>query len=128
MKHSLINLSVHIGVVPVGSMRSGDTELRGHFVNLQPVRVEQGRRCTEGLPIIRRSLHLATARRRGLRIDAVVADVDEVGDIKQIEAYTREIGASLLLSKLAADESSERHDPVRLAEAYRSTMGATPAG
>ena len=64
----------------------------------------------------------------GLGIDAVVADVDAVGDIKQIEDYTREIGASLLLSKLAADESSERHDPVRLAEAYRSTMGATPAG
>ena len=63
----------------------------------------------------------------GLRIDAVVADVDEVGDIKEIESYTREIGASLLLSKLVADESSERHDPVRLAEGYRSALSTSPA-
>jgi uncharacterized cofD-like protein len=64
----------------------------------------------------------------GLRIDAVVADVNEVGDRKQIEAYAREIGARLLLSKLAADESSERHDPVRLSESYRVALGATPVG
>jgi hypothetical protein len=62
----------------------------------------------------------------GLGIDAVIADVDEVGDKKELEDYTREIGARLLLSKLAADESSERHDPVRLAESYRVALGATP--
>jgi uncharacterized cofD-like protein len=64
----------------------------------------------------------------GLRIDAVVADEEEVGDIKQIETYTREIGARLLLSKLVADESSERHDPVRLADSYRIALDTRPAG
>jgi uncharacterized cofD-like protein len=62
----------------------------------------------------------------GLHIDAVIADIDEVGDKKEIEAYTREIGARLILSKLAADESSERHDPGRLAESYRVALGVTP--
>jgi uncharacterized cofD-like protein len=64
----------------------------------------------------------------GLHIDAVVADIDEVGDRKQIDAYTREIGARLILSKLAAEESSERHDPVRLAESYRIALSTTPVG
>lgn len=64
----------------------------------------------------------------GLRIDAVIADEEEVGDTKQIEGYTREIGARLLLSKLVADESRERHDPVRLAESYRAAVGAISAG
>jgi uncharacterized cofD-like protein len=64
----------------------------------------------------------------GLRIDAVIADVEEVGDVKEIEAYTRGIGARLLLSRLVADESSERHDPVRLAQSYRDAVGAPSGG
>ncbi|MCW2497757.1 uridine diphosphate-N-acetylglucosamine-binding protein YvcK [Jatrophihabitans sp.] len=64
----------------------------------------------------------------GLHIDAVVADIDEVGDVKEIEGYTRGIGARLLLSKLVADESSERHDPVRLAEGYREVFGSISGG
>jgi len=59
----------------------------------------------------------------GLRIDAVIADEEEVGDVKEIEAYTRTIGARLLLSKLVADESRETHDPVRLADSYRTALG-----
>jgi len=64
----------------------------------------------------------------GLWLDAVVADVDAVGDVKEIEAYTREIGARLLLSKLVADESRERHDPVRLADSYRTALGTRAEG
>ena len=59
----------------------------------------------------------------GLRIDAVIADEQEVGDVKEIEAYTRTIGARLLLSKLVADETRETHDPIRLAESYRTALG-----
>jgi uncharacterized cofD-like protein len=61
----------------------------------------------------------------GLRIDAVVADVVAVPDEKELASYAREIGASLVLSKLAADESVERHDPERLSVAYRIALGGT---
>ena len=54
----------------------------------------------------------------GLRIDAVIADSDAVPDAKELSRYTREIGASLVLSKLAADDSADKHDPGRLSEAF----------
>ncbi len=60
----------------------------------------------------------------GLRIDVVVADEEAVLDAKDLEDYTRSIGASLLLSRLAADDSAERHDPERLSAAYRAAVGA----
>ena len=54
----------------------------------------------------------------GLRVDAVVADRDAVPDDKELSRYARTIGASLVLSKLAADDSADKHDPRRLSEAY----------
>ena len=59
----------------------------------------------------------------GLRIDAVIADVDAVVDEKDLGDFTRSIGASLILSKLASDASPDLHDPQRLAEAYRTALG-----
>jgi uncharacterized cofD-like protein len=53
----------------------------------------------------------------GLQVDAVVADVDAVPDRQELAAYARTIGASLVVSRLAADDSAERHDPTRLSEA-----------
>jgi uncharacterized cofD-like protein len=64
----------------------------------------------------------------GLHIDSVVADVHAVLDRKELEDYTRDIGARLLLSELAADDSAERHDPQRLRDAYRAAVDGTAAG
>jgi uncharacterized cofD-like protein len=58
----------------------------------------------------------------GLRIDTVIADMDAVVDEKDLADFTRSIGASLILSKLAGDDSPDLHDPHRLAEAYRSAL------
>ncbi|MDQ2749886.1 MAG: uridine diphosphate-N-acetylglucosamine-binding protein YvcK [Actinomycetota bacterium] len=54
----------------------------------------------------------------GLHVDTVLADVDAVPDIKELGAYARTIGASLVVCKLAADDSAERHDPIRLSAAF----------
>jgi uncharacterized cofD-like protein len=54
----------------------------------------------------------------GLKISAVVADVDSVPDEKELSLYARTIGASLVLSKLAADDCADQHDPKRLSEAF----------
>jgi uncharacterized cofD-like protein len=58
----------------------------------------------------------------GLHIDTVLADVDAVSDAKELTTYVHTIGARLVLSRLAADDSSERHDPKRLSEAYRQAI------
>jgi uncharacterized cofD-like protein len=64
----------------------------------------------------------------GLRIDAVIADVDAVVDEKDLGDFTRSIGASLILSKLASDASPDLHDPQRLAEAYRTALDQRVGG
>jgi uncharacterized cofD-like protein len=58
----------------------------------------------------------------GLRISAVVADEDAVEDHKELDTFTRGIGARLVLSRLAADDSAERHDPERLRDAYQQAL------
>jgi uncharacterized cofD-like protein len=55
----------------------------------------------------------------GLPVAAVIADVGAVLDRKELSEFVHAIGARLLLSRLAADDSAERHDPVRLSEAFR---------
>jgi uncharacterized cofD-like protein len=57
----------------------------------------------------------------GLPINAIVADEDAV-DRKELDRYAARIGARLILSRLAADDSAERHDPRRLSEALRAAM------
>lgn len=65
----------------------------------------------------------------GLRIDTVIADADAVVDEKDLGDFTRSIGASLILSKLASETHPDLHDPQRLAEAYRTALedGLEPA-
>jgi uncharacterized cofD-like protein len=63
--------------------------------------------------------------RGGLRIDAVVADVDSVPDPQGLHRFARDIGARLVLSGVAADDSAARHDPARLAAAYRRAVQET---
>lgn len=60
----------------------------------------------------------------GLPIDAVLADTDSVLDVEELRRYARDIGARLVVSKLAADDSVEQHDPQRLAEAIRGVLGS----
>ena len=64
----------------------------------------------------------------GLRIDAVVADADAVLDVKELSTFLRAIGARLVLSRLAADDSAERHDPKRLSEALQQAFRDPTAG
>jgi uncharacterized cofD-like protein len=58
----------------------------------------------------------------GLKIDTVLADVDSVLDPEELRRYVRTIGARLVVSRLAADDSPERHDPARLGEAIRAAL------
>lgn len=64
----------------------------------------------------------------GLRIDTVIADCDAVLDEKDLADFTRAIGASLILSRLASDANAEMHDPQRLAEAYRTAIDDVARG
>jgi uncharacterized cofD-like protein len=61
----------------------------------------------------------------GLHIDTVIADAEAVADEKELADFTRRVGASLILSKLATDDSAEFHDPIRLADAYRDALETT---
>jgi uncharacterized cofD-like protein len=62
----------------------------------------------------------------GLPIDTVFADTDSLLDAERLSRYTGEIGARLVVSSLAADDSAERHDPSRLARAIRSVLDERP--
>ena len=63
----------------------------------------------------------------GLKIDAVLADTDSVLDPEDLARHVRAIGARLVVSRLAADDSPERHDATRLSEAIRSALDEGPA-
>ena len=58
----------------------------------------------------------------GLRIDTVLADADSVFDRAQLERHVGEIGARLVVSRLAADDSAEMHDAERLSAAIRAAL------
>jgi uncharacterized cofD-like protein len=64
----------------------------------------------------------------GLRIDAVVADPDAVSDVKELSTFLHGIGARLVLSRLAAEDSAERHDPKRLSAALQQAFSEPTAG
>jgi uncharacterized cofD-like protein len=70
-----------------------------------------------------RALGEHAERHGGLFVDAIVADSGSVFDHQSLRAYARDIGARLVLSKVAADDSPERHDPARLAAAYQVALG-----
>jgi uncharacterized cofD-like protein len=57
-----------------------------------------------------------------LRIDAVVADPSAVPDIALLVAQTDSMGARLLLRQVGTGDGSPRHDPLRLAAAYRDVF------
>ncbi|GII99161.1 putative cofD-like protein [Sediminihabitans luteus] len=79
--------------------------------------------------------HLDVLRRHApdLQIDAVVADPSAVEDIAALVDSTRELGARLLLRQVSRGDGTARHDPLRLAAAYRDVFDGvvgdvTPGG
>jgi uncharacterized cofD-like protein len=60
--------------------------------------------------------------RGGLPIHTVLADREAVLDPEELHRYARTTGARLVVSRLAADDSAERHDPERLSAAIRAVL------
>lgn len=57
-----------------------------------------------------------------LRIHTVLADPGSVGDPRALRHRLAEVGARLVLEPVAVDDGSPRHDPDRLADAFRAIM------
>ncbi|SNV23340.1 LPPG:FO 2-phospho-L-lactate transferase [Dermatophilus congolensis] len=55
----------------------------------------------------------------GFRVDAVLADPAAVDDEEALRDAAAELGATVVLTRLASNESAEVHDTLRLAAAYR---------
>ncbi|WP_108717325.1 uridine diphosphate-N-acetylglucosamine-binding protein YvcK [Miniimonas sp. S16] len=60
-----------------------------------------------------------------LRLDVVIADPAWVDDVTALEQVADELGARLLLRQVRADDGTPRHDPMRLAAAYRDAFAGT---
>ncbi|MFC2609784.1 MAG: 2-phospho-L-lactate transferase CofD family protein, partial [Peptidiphaga gingivicola] len=57
-----------------------------------------------------------------LRFDIIVADPTSIDDIDGAERAATECGAQLLLRQVRMSDGSARHDPLRLAAAYRDAF------
>ncbi|MCL1899778.1 MAG: uridine diphosphate-N-acetylglucosamine-binding protein YvcK [Promicromonosporaceae bacterium] len=73
---------------------------------------------TDGLTAVD---HLVALNRHDpeLRIDVVLADPSTIEDIDAAEDAARALGASLVMRQVALGDGTARHDPLRLAAAYR---------
>lgn len=67
-------------------------------------------------------LDVLAAHAPGLRIDAVVADVDAAGDVRGLMSTASALGGRLVLAPVAAGDGTARHDPERLADAFREVL------
>jgi uncharacterized cofD-like protein len=67
-------------------------------------------------------LEVLFAHAPGLHVDAVVADTATVLDPDALRHFTSGIGARLVLSVVTADDSTERHDPLRLSRAFEDAF------
>ena len=68
-------------------------------------------------------LDVLCAHAPGLRVDAVVADTEAVVDTRGLMSAVAALGASLVLAPVAAGDGTPRHDPDRLAVAFRQAIG-----
>ncbi len=57
-----------------------------------------------------------------LRVDAVLADPSAVDDQPRLERVAADLGARLLVREVRLPDGSSRHDPLRLAAAYRDVF------
>ncbi len=64
-------------------------------------------------------LDVLSAHAPDLRIDAVLADPGSVDDLVGLADVADSLGARLLMRQVSAGEGTARHDPLRLAAAYR---------
>jgi uncharacterized cofD-like protein len=64
-------------------------------------------------------LEVLAAHAPDLRIDAVLADPGEVDDPRTLASVSADLGAELFLREVSQSDGSPRHDPLRLAAAYR---------
>jgi uncharacterized cofD-like protein len=71
-------------------------------------------------------LEVLAAHAPGLKVDAVVADTAAVADARGLMSGVSALGARLLLAPVAAGDGTARHDPRRLAAAYRQVLGEGP--
>ena len=62
---------------------------------------------------------------RGLRVDTVLADRSMEG-LDELEEAVRAYGARLVVADIAVADGSPRHDPERLAAAYREILVSVP--
>ncbi len=86
-------------------------------LNLQPEDVGE----TAGLPV---QEHLVVLQEHApdLRIDAVVADPAAVEDVDSLAEVCTRLGARLLVRQVRRGDGTARHDPLRLAAAYRDVL------
>ena len=70
----------------------------------------------------RQHLDVLGAHAPGLRVDAVVADTDAVDDARGLMSGASALGGRLVLAPVAAGDGTARHDPQRLAAAYREVL------
>jgi uncharacterized cofD-like protein len=64
-------------------------------------------------------LEVLAAHAPDLRIDAVLADPSSVDDINSLADVAATMGARLLIRQVSVGDGTARHDPLRLAAAYR---------
>jgi uncharacterized cofD-like protein len=68
-------------------------------------------------------LDVLCAHAPGLRVDAVVADTEAVVDTRGLMSAVAALDSSLVLAPVAAGDGTPRHDPDRLAVAFRQAIG-----
>ena len=68
--------------------------------------------------------HLEALHRHapGLRVDAVLADPSAVEDVDELADAAQAMGARLLMRQVRRGDGTARHDPLRLAAAYRDVF------
>jgi uncharacterized cofD-like protein len=63
-------------------------------------------------------LEVLQAHAPDLRVDVVLADRGVVDDTAALDKAVQDLGGSLVLADVAADDGSPRHEPARLAQAF----------
>jgi uncharacterized cofD-like protein len=73
-------------------------------------------------------LDVLCAHAPGLPLDAVVADTEAVVDTRGLMSAVAALDATLVLAPVAAGDGTARHDPDRLAVAFRKAIGGGRTG
>ena len=70
-------------------------------------------------------LEVLSAHAPELKLDVVLVDAGAVVDEEQLRHVTATLGAELVVTDVAMDDGSPRHDPVKLANAYAGILTPT---